>query len=76
MGIEKDSLESIFRMFHRMHGPEIPGSGIGLALSKKIVEAHGGSIWVESEPEKGSTFYFSLPKHPLKELPNNGGASE
>ncbi len=66
VGIEKDSLENIFRMFHRMHGPEIPGSGIGLALSRKIVEAHGGSIWVESEPGKGSTFFFSLPKQVLK----------
>jgi two-component system sensor histidine kinase/response regulator len=62
IGVDPHHQHDIFRMFHRMHGREIPGSGIGLAMSKKIVEAHAGSIWVESEPGRGSTFYFRLPK--------------
>jgi light-regulated signal transduction histidine kinase (bacteriophytochrome) len=62
VGIEPSEREEVFKMFHRLHGPGVPGNGIGLALSKKIMEAHSGSIWVESDPATGSTFYFSLPK--------------
>jgi two-component system sensor histidine kinase/response regulator len=62
LGIKTAHQANIFQTFQRLHGPEIPGSGIGLALCKKIVESHGGSIWVQSEIGQGSTFFFSLPK--------------
>ena len=53
--------ERIFRPFERLNGKQFPGSGLGLALAKRIVEQHGGQIWAESTPGQGSTFYFSLP---------------
>lgn len=64
VGIPPEHLPHIFEKFHRVDNRstrEVYGTGLGLYVSKNIVEAHGGNIWVQSEPGKGSTFYFTLP---------------
>jgi len=61
IGIAREDFERVFAPLKRLHGKEVPGVGLGLALCRKIVERHGGRIWVESQVGKGSIFFFTLP---------------
>jgi signal transduction histidine kinase len=68
IGIAREEQSRLFKPYSRLSSDRQhhPGLGLGLALAKQVVELHGGKIWVESEPGKGSTFSFSLPRHPIK----------
>lgn len=62
IGIEQDACERVFEIFQRLHTrAEVPGTGIGLAIARKIVERHGGRIWIDPNPDGGSVFRFTLP---------------
>jgi signal transduction histidine kinase len=64
VGFECAYAEQIFSAFKRLHGGDIQGTGIGLTICRRVVEAHGGRIWAESEPGRGATFRFCLPRLP------------
>lgn len=75
IGFEPEYADRIFGMFERLHGVgKYPGSGIGLALCKRIVEEHGGHIWAESTPGVGSSFYFTLPADGATTMARKAGA--
>lgn len=70
-GIPKDKQEKIFEIFYQVDSGmdrKFGGAGLGLAISRGIILSHGGKIWVDSEPEKGSIFYFSLPITPVQDI--------
>jgi signal transduction histidine kinase len=65
IGINKEDIPRLFNEFYRIENEinqNVKGTGLGLALCKKIIEAHKGRIWIESEIEKGATFFFTLPR--------------
>ncbi len=64
IGIDPRHRDAVFHMFKRLQGDQYPGAGAGLAIAHRIVERHGGRIWVQSEPGKGSVFFFTLPCRP------------
>ena len=61
IGIAPEYHRQVFSMFKRLHGKNIPGTGIGLAICQRVVDRYGGKIWVESQENEGATFYFTLP---------------
>jgi len=67
IGIPEDKLQKIFEEFYQVEGGKYGGTGLGLSIAKRVIEEHGGRIWVESWPGKGSAFYFTLPAFKEKE---------
>ncbi|MEP9325430.1 ATP-binding protein [Paraburkholderia phymatum] len=66
LGIPAAYMSKVFRAFQRLHGDVAHGEGVGLVLVRRTVERHGGRVWVESTEGAGSTFFFTLPDHPLR----------
>ncbi len=73
IGFDPQYADKIFVIFQRLHSRNYPGTGLGLAISKRIVEAHGGHMWVESAEGKGSRFWFSLPANQTDKVRNETG---
>jgi light-regulated signal transduction histidine kinase (bacteriophytochrome) len=62
IGIDKENFDKVFLIFQRIDTKSVEGNGIGLSFCKKAIKIHNGEIWLESEPGKGSIFYFTIPK--------------
>jgi PAS domain S-box-containing protein len=73
IGIDPEYKDQIFVIFQSLHGRDVPGIGLGLSVAKRIVERHGGRIWVESRPGEGATFYFTIPD---KSIPPRGNSEK
>ena len=60
IGFEQQYADDVFGLFKRLHGNQYPGTGIGLAIARKVIEQHGGRIWVRAVPNEGTAFFFTL----------------